>query len=97
MATGFAADGGRSTGGGGGVSVRGVATVSGVAVGGGLSVELDVELEFCGTHPVRAASETKSRPESERCFMSLGAALCMRVLGYHIKCTVTSVLSKSRL
>ena len=64
--------------------MRGVATVSGVAVGGGLFVALDVELEFCGTHPARAASETKSRPESERCFMSFGAALCRRVLGYGI-------------
>ena len=83
--SGFAVAGERRTGGGGGVSVRGVATVSGVAVGGGLFVALDVELEFCGTHPARTATETKSRPESERCFMSFRAALCMRVLGYGIR------------
>ena len=83
MATGFAADGERRTG--GGVLVRGaVATGSGAAIDGGSFSSLDVELEFCGAQPTRAASETKSRPESERCFMSFGAALCMRVLGYGI-------------
>ena len=64
---GFAAEGERRTGGGGGVLVRGaVETGLGVAAGGGLFVALDVELGFCGTQPVRAASETESKPESER-------------------------------
>ena len=66
VALGFAVDGERRTGGGGGVSVRGaVSTGSSVAAGGGLLVALDVELEFCGTHPVRA-SEAVSKLKNKK-------------------------------